>query len=406
MEYGCIGKKLSHSFSKEIHGKIADYPYELVELSKENLHNFMIKREFKAINVTIPYKTDVMPYLDEISNEAKAIGAVNTIVNHGGKLYGYNTDFLGLSALIAHAGINLSGKKVLILGSGGTAKTAFAVAGDMGAAEIFRVSRSAKNGCITYEQAKNSHADAQIIINTTPCGMYPNLFETPIDIDAFPELTGVIDAIYNPLRSELVLRAKEKGIKAEGGLYMLVSQGIFAAEIFTGGKTTVDETDRIYREMVNAKENIVLIGMPGCGKTTLGKALADELQREFIDTDEEIVKSEGKPITEIFESVGETGFRKTESQVIARIAAKQSCVIATGGGAVLRNENIRNLKANGKLYFLDRPLNELVVTADRPLSSDKESLVRRYNERYEIYRTCADFIINATGNVNIKELLK
>ncbi|MBQ7901511.1 MAG: shikimate dehydrogenase, partial [Clostridia bacterium] len=234
MKYGCIGEHLKHSFSKEIHNKIETYEYGIWEIAREDLHDFMTKRDFAAINVTIPYKQDVIPYLYYIHDTAKQIGAVNTIVNKDGKLYGYNTDFSGMSALINRIGIDINGKKVLILGTGGISKTAAAVAGSMGAAEVIVVSRSARAGCITYEEAQQKHSDAQVIINTTPCGMYPNNDGIPIDLDMYPNTEGVVDAVYNPLRTPLIRKAQSKGIKAEGGLYMLASQAVFAAEKFTG----------------------------------------------------------------------------------------------------------------------------------------------------------------------------
>ena len=249
MTYGCIGEHLSHSFSKEIHNKIKTYEYTIREVPREELDTFMTERDFTAINVTIPYKQDVIPYLYEISDIARSIGAVNTIVNRDGKLYGYNTDFFGMKSCITRAGITLSGKKVLILGTGGTSRTAKAVAEDMGAGEIIVVSRSQKPGVITYEQAYALHRDAGVILNTTPVGMFPTPGISPIDISFFSSLSGVFDAIYNPLSSRLIMDAKERGIPAEGGLYMLVAQAVFAAEKFTG-KTYGDACiEEIYREI-------------------------------------------------------------------------------------------------------------------------------------------------------------
>lgn len=393
MEYGCIGERLGHSFSAQIHSKLFDYKYELLEIAKEDLDAFMKAKDFKAINVTIPYKQDVIPYLDFIDERAKSIGAVNTIVNKGGKLYGFNTDFSGLTALIKKAGVEIKNKKVLILGSGGTSKTAKAVAQSLGAKEVYRLSRNDSEDTITYDEALKNHTDAEVIINTTPCGMYPNLNGVAIDIDKFPSLSGVIDAVYNPLRSELVLKAREKGIKAMGGLYMLISQAAFAAEEFVGEKVAEKKVDRIYNEMVKEKENIVLIGMPSSGKTTVGRILADKLKKEFVDTDEEIAILFGKDIPQIFKEVGESGFRALESKAIETISSRQNLVLATGGGAILRKENVDNLKKNGRVYFIDRPLESLTVTSDRPLSSNKIDLQKRYNERYEIYKSSCDFAV-------------
>ncbi len=390
MEYGCIGEKLTHSFSKEIHNLLFDYDYEIKEIARDELGEFMRAKKFKAINVTIPYKQDVIPYLDWISNTAKKIGAVNTIINRDGKLYGYNTDFAGMTALIKLNGIEINGKRVLVLGSGGTSKTAVAVAESLGAKQVVRVSRTAKEDCITYEDAYKNFSDAQVIINTTPCGMYPNIIGEPINLDRFDMVEAVIDAIYNPLCSNLVIKAKNKGIKATGGLYMLVHQAAVAAELFTGTKIDESKTYDVYKKIVATKRNIVLIGMPSSGKSTVGKQLANQLQMQFIDTDKEIEKVAGKTIAEIFKTQGEVAFRDIESQVIAEVAAKQNCIIATGGGAVLREQNITLLKGNGTIYFIDRPLEKLVTTDDRPLSSNRDDLVKRYNERYDIYCNTAD----------------
>ena len=400
MEYGCIGEKLTHSFSKEIHNLLFDYDYEIREIPKGELQAFMTKRDFKAINVTIPYKQDVIPFLDEISDTAKQIGAVNTIVNRGGRLYGYNTDFSGLIALIKLNGITLEGKKVLILGSGGTSKTAVAAAEYLGALSVKRVSRTAKEDCITYEDAYKNFADAEVIINTTPCGMYPNIIGEPINLDGFPKTEAVVDAIYNPLCSNLVVKAKKKGIKATGGLYMLVSQAAFAAELFIDTKVSEDKVYDVYKKIEQSKRNIVLTGMPSSGKSTVGKQLANELGMQFIDTDKEIEKSEGKTIPEIFTEVGESGFRDIEARIITTVSAKQNCVISTGGGAILREQNITALKGNGTIFFIDRPLEKLVTTDDRPLSSNRDDLVKRYNERYDIYCNTADEQILNDGEID------
>lgn len=390
MNYGLIGEKLGHSFSKYVHKYLFDYEYELKELKRDEVKDFLLKRDFRAINVTIPYKQEVMPYLDCVSKIAGSIGAVNTIVNRNGKLYGYNTDFLGLKLLIEKAGIVLKDKKVLILGSGGTSKTALTAAIEFGSREVYRLSRKETEGCITYSGALENHKDAQIIINTTPCGMYPNIYESAVEVSDFPNLEGVVDAVYNPLRSKLVCDAKKRGITAVGGMLMLVAQAVFAAEKFTDTSIDSNKIDEIYNEFYSSKQNIVLVGMPGSGKTTVGKALAEELNFEFIDTDCEIVKQSGSDIVDIFAKIGENGFRDLESKVIEQVSAKQGKVIATGGGAVLRELNIDLLKENGKIYFLDRPIEQIVATSDRPLSSNKDMLKQRYNERYEIYCKCCD----------------
>ncbi len=406
MEYGCIGERLGHSFSAEIHPQLFDYKYELCEIPPEGIDKFMTDRDFKAINVTIPYKQTVIPYLDGISDVAQSIGAVNTIVNREGKLYGYNTDFSGMKLLLEKNGIDVEEKKVLILGSGGTSKTAYAVAKSLGAGEIYRVSRTARDGCIDYQTVEKEHTDAQIIINTTPCGMYPKSDEMPIDISLFKNLCGVADAIYNPLRSSLVTAALSRGIKAVGGLYMLVSQAAFAAEKFISVSVPQEKIDAIYSKMVSAKENMVLIGMPASGKSTVGRIIADSLGREFIDTDTEIIKREKCEISDIFKRVGEIGFRKIESEVIAELSSRQGVVIATGGGAVLNRENVTALRRNGRLYFLDRPLGELEATSDRPLSSTKSALKALYEQRYPIYCDACDVRVYANTPEAVAEKIK
>lgn len=401
MEYGCIGKKLTHSFSKIIHNKLADYEYELLEIPEDGLADFMTKADFKAINVTIPYKQAVIPFLYSISDTAKKIGAVNTVINKNGKLYGYNTDFSGMRALILRQGVALKDKKVLVLGSGGTSKTAYAVAESLGAAKVYRVSRSGNDGAITYEEAYIKHSDAQAIINTTPCGMFPNIGSSAIDIKRFKSLSSVTDAVYNPLSSALVVNAREMGINAVGGLYMLVAQAAFAAEKFIDISVPEEKTEEIYQSILTQKKNVVLIGMPGCGKTTIGKLIAKELNKKFTDTDSEIIKEINMPISEYFEKFGEESFRKIESEVIKRVSAEQASVIATGGGAVLNPDNIRLLKENGTVIFIDRPIEKLVTTSDRPLSSSRELLKKRYNERYGIYCSSADEKINAVDDIGL-----
>lgn len=397
MKYGLIGEHLPHSFSKEIHAKIAPYTYELHELEKHELDSFMKKKDFIAINVTIPYKKNVIPYLDEIDENAKKIGAVNTIVNKNGKLYGYNTDFFGMRALILKLGLDFSDKKVMILGTGGTSNTAIAVSESLGAKEIVVVGRTAKNGVITYDDAYANHTDTDFIINTTPCGMFPypdgneTIAGTPIDLDTFPNIKGVIDAVYNPLRTNLIMNGLEKGIPAEGGLYMLVAQAVVAAEKFMDTTLDASLTDKIFAEIESSKENIVLSGMPGSGKSTVGKFLAETLNRKFIDTDAEIVKKAGKEITEIFAEVGNDGFRKIEAEVVAAVSSENSgAVIATGGGAILRDDNVRALKRNGRIYFLNRPIENIIPTSDRPLALDRAAVEARFRERYGRYLSTCD----------------
>ena len=398
MKYGLIGAKLSHSFSKEIHGQLFDYPYELLELSAEQLDVFLRERDFCAVNVTAPYKETVIPYLDIVDERAQAIGAVNTIVNRDGKLVGYNTDFDGLSALIRRNGIELKGKKTLILGSGGTSKTAMAVAQYAGCDVVLKVSRRAQADCITYEEAVAKHSDAQMIINTTPCGMYPNAGVSVMDLSAFSCLEAVVDVVYNPLRTKLVCDALKRRIPAVGGLYMLITQAVVAAQHFAGAVVPQERVDKLYADMM-AQENIVLIGMPGSGKSTVGQRLADMMGRPLVDTDTRIVEKSGKTIPDLFAEVGEKGFRNLESAVIGEISTRKGCVIATGGGAVLRPENMERLRENGRIYFLDRSFSLLTATADRPLTSTTADLQKRYEERYSLYCAACDMKIAADSVV-------
>ena len=400
MQYGLIGEKLGHSFSKEIHEKLNRHPYALVELAHDEIDGFFAAKDFFGINVTIPYKTTVIPYLTKIDESAKAIGAVNTVVNRGGELWGYNTDFYGLHALIKHANIPLVNKKVAILGSGGTAKTAFAVANALGADHILTVSRTAGSGVITYQELKEEHNNVDVIINTTPVGMYPNTDGTPIAIADFPNLCGVVDAIYNPLRTQLILDAQKRGIQAEGGLYMLIAQAVRASELFLDCVYNEGKIEQIYQAILQQTENIVLSGMPASGKSTVGKCLAEALGRDFLDLDEEIIQAAGRSILDIFEAEGEIGFRNLETTVLRElIANKRGIVLATGGGAVLREENVDLLRRNGKIYFLDRPPELLLPTADRPLASTRDAIVRRFEERYDRYCATADCHIDGKGSV-------
>ena len=394
MQYGLIGERLGHSFSREVHARLGDYPYELCELPPDGVEAFMRARDFLAINVTIPYKETVMPYLDGIDEDARAIGAVNTVRRVGDRLFGYNTDFAGLSDLVRRTGVDLCGLSVLILGSGGTSKTARAVAHALGAREVTVVSRQAGEGSVSYEDAYARYAHAEFLINATPVGMYPKQEASPIDLSRFPRLCGVVDAIYNPLRTDLVLDARARGIPAEGGLYMLVAQGIHASEIFFDKPIPEEMACEVFRSVQCEKENIFLIGMPGCGKSTVGRALAEALDRPFIDTDEAIVQHTGMPIPDIFREKGESGFRDVEQEVIREIALHtRGAVIATGGGAILREANLRAMRRTGRLYFLDRDIKNIKPTPDRPLSMDREALAARYRERYPLYSAAADVIL-------------
>ena len=404
MDYGCIGEKLSHSFSKEIHNALTDYDYQLLELKREELKAFFTERSFKAINVTIPYKLDVIPYLDWISDEAMAINAVNTIVNRNGRLYGYNTDFYGLKGLIERKVKSFKGKTVAILGSGGTSNTAFAVANSLEAEKVIKVSRKKQEGYITYDELYESYSNCEIIINTTPCGMYPKAGVAAVDVNNFPNIEAVFDAVYNPLKSKLILDAEKKGIIADGGLYMLVSQAAYAVEKFIDTTVSLEKIEEVFNKIYKDKMNVVLIGMPASGKSSVGKELEKLLSKSFVDSDIVLSENAEKTISEIFSEYGEAYFRELEKDTIKNISSENSHIIATGGGAILNYENIENLKSNGRIYFLDRPLSMLLTTDDRPLSSNRTDLEKRYNERYELYRKYADVIIDGSGSV--KEVAK
>ena len=399
MEYGLIGEHLGHSFSKEIHNRIADYDYFLKEIEPDRLKDFITSREYRGLNVTIPYKQDVIAWLDEVDEAALDIGAVNTIVNRDGRLYGYNTDYLGMRELILSNGMDLQAATVLILGSGGTSKTAYKVAESLGAKQIIKVSRHPKNGEITYEEAYRDYSYADAIINTTPCGMYPDTEGCPIDVSRFTNLRAVVDAIYNPLNTRLVLSARQRGIKASGGLYMLVAQAVKASELFFDTTYAPAVMESIFASMEGQKKNIVLIGMPGCGKSTVGMALKDRLNREFIDSDAEIVKRAGIEIPRIFSEYGEVYFRKLESEVISDLSKRTGIVIATGGGAILNDKNVEELKKNGELIWLNRPIDSIIPTEDRPLSNDRDKLIKLYTVREPIYRAAADREIDACDSI-------
>lgn len=396
MKYGLIGEKLSHSFSKEIHEALADYTYEICELTPDEVAPFLAAREFEGINVTIPYKEKVIPHLDEISDAAKMIGAVNTVKNVGGRLIGDNTDFYGMREMILRAGIEIKSKKALILGTGGTSKTAKAVLTDLGASEIIVVSRKESDKTVTYETAVTHHSDAEIIVNTTPLGMYPNTDACPIDLYSFPNLTGVIDAIYNPLRTNLILGAQKLGIPAVGGLMMLILQAARASEIFLGEKLDNGKVEQVVKSIFESKENIVLIGMPGCGKSTIGKILAEITGKVLVDTDAVIEKMTGKHPAEIIRESGEDAFRDIETQAVREISKRSGIVIATGGGIVKWSENIPLLHQNGRIIYLNCPTDELPVTPDRPLSSSRAAIEKLFLTRNLLYTLAADATVNVS----------
>lgn len=399
MEYGLIGEKLGHSFSREIHNLLASYTYDLKELPKNELDTFMKSRNFKGVNVTIPYKESVIPYLDEIDEAAKAIGAVNTIFNREGRLIGYNTDFYGMRELLLSRSIRIEKRFVAVLGTGGTSKTACAVAKSLGASRIVRVSRNPhSDGDISYDELEAIKTDIQIIINTTPVGMYPNENCAPLDIDGFSALEGVVDAIYNPLRTKLISDACARQIRAAGGLYMLVAQAARAAELFTGDCNMMQKTEKAYCSILKNKQNIVLVGMPGSGKSTLGRMLAKKTGKAFYDSDSEIEKQTGMCIPDYFSKYGEDGFRAIETDVIKRLSLLGGIVIATGGGTVIRSENIDSLAKNGIIVYLDRPISDIKITSNRPLTRSVDDLKKKYYERHEMYEKSADITVMVKGS--------
>jgi shikimate dehydrogenase len=398
MKYGLLGEHLSHSYSQIIHEKLGLYAYELFPMPPERIGVFLATRGFAGLNVTIPYKTAVAKYCDVIDPEAKAIGAINTMYFKAGGLHGTNTDYYGLAYAAKRAGISFQDKKVLILGGGGTSCTAQALSSDSGAAELFVAERKPKQHAdgINFISYANLPHDAEIIVNTTPVGMFPNNLESIIHLSDFPKCVGVLDVIYNPFSTVLILEAKELGIPNSGGLPMLVAQASRAAELFTGRKDLHKETERIILELENELCNIVLTGMPGSGKTTLGKKLANKINKTFVDLDREIEKVAGKSIPEIFQEDGEPKFRELETQVAMEFGKQKGLVISTGGGVLLNPLNAMALKQNGKMVFIDRPV-PLLATSGRPLSTSQEALAKMEQERRPFYEKNADVILLNRG---------
>ena len=393
MEYGLLGERLGHSFSPQIHRDLAGYDYQLLPTPPEAVEDLFARRAFQGLNVTIPYKRMVMPLCDEIDPRAAAIGAVNTVVNQNGRLTGYNTDIDGFLYLARRAEVDMAGKKVVILGSGGTSRTARAAAGELGAREIVTVSRRGEDNY----QNLSRHADAQVLVNTTPVGMYPNWGQSPVSLESFPALEGVLDVVYNPLRTALLLQAEERGLPCSCGLPMLVAQAKRAAELFTGQNIDDSRAEAVLHGLRGQLTSIVLIGMPGCGKTTVGRALAGKLGRTFVDLDEEIVRRAGTSIPEIFAREGEAGFRERESALVREFGERTGLVVSTGGGVVTRRENYIPLKQNGLLLHLRRDPAAL-PTDGRPLSqaTAPEELWRR---RAPLYAAFADGEIDNNGTL-------
>lgn len=390
--YGLIGEKLSHSFSKLIHERLANYCYDLIEIPKMQLDTFMKKHEFSAINVTIPYKEAVMPYLDFIDESARKIGSVNTIINKNGKLYGYNTDYMGFSYTLQKRNIVLKDKTVLIMGSGGTCKTVFAVAKNLEAKEILIASRKSSADTISYEDAIK-RKEIQVIINASPVGMFPNNDDKPIDLCRFKKLEAVVDVIYNPLKTKLLLQAEKLCINNANGLLMLVAQAKFAVEYFLDSKIPNEKIDEIYTSLCKEQSNLVLIGMPSCGKSVLARLAADSLDRVYIDMDKIIVENENMPIADIFALKGEPYFRKLESSLAAELSKRNSLIISTGGGIIKSKESMDRLRQNGVIGFIDRPIDKLLIGNGRPLSNSSEKIKQLYSERYSSYKSESDFTL-------------
>jgi len=391
MKSGLLGRKLGHSYSPQIHAYLGDYSYVLFEREPEDVEDFLKHGDFTAINVTIPYKKTVMPYC-KLTETAKYMGSVNTIIRQpDGSLLGHNTDYFGFTSMVLRSGLDPKGKKCLVLGSGGASVTCVAVLKEMGA-EVIVISRSGENN---YNNL-HLHADASIICNTTPVGMYPNNGVSPIDLDLFPGLEGVLDVIYNPTRTKLLLDAQARGLKNCNGLWMLVAQAKEAAEWFLSQKLPDSLIEEVYRKMQLQMENIILIGMPGCGKSTVGKVLAEQLGKQFVDADEELVKTFGTSIPEIFSAEGEAGFRDKETVILDSLGKKSGLVIATGGGCVTQARNYPHLHQNGTIFWLTRDLNKL-PTEGRPLSQSNP-LSDLYRIRKPLYEAFADFTIDNNGS--------
>ena len=391
MQCGLLGRKLGHSYSPQIHNLLGDYSYVLFEKEPEELGNFLKNGDFSGLNVTIPYKKEVIPYLSELSPTAQKMGCVNTVLRRSdGTLYGHNTDYLGFTSLVRHAGLSVAGKKVLVLGSGGASNTAVAALKDLGAHPVV-ISRSGENN---YGNL-HLHRDAAAIVNATPVGMYPNTGVSPIDLELFPHLEGVLDVIYNPARTQLLLDAEKLGIPRENGLWMLVAQAKEAAEVFTGGKISDEVIEKIYRRLSHQMKNIVLIGMPGCGKSTIGTLLAEKLGRTLADADEKIISLAGKSIPDIFAQDGEPTFRDWETKALTELGKQSGLVIATGGGCVTQKRNYPLLHQNGYLVWLERDCSVL-PTDGRPLSQ-ANNLGKMYAARKPLYEAFADIRVENTG---------
>lgn len=395
--YGLLGRKLGHSLSPEIHSLLCDYEYKLYPTEPEELDGFFSDTSLKGYNVTIPYKIEAFNRCDERSETAEKVGSVNTVIRGSdGTLYGDNTDYFGFSCMAEKCGCDFSGKKVLILGNGGASLTVRHVAADNGAREIVVVSRTGEDNYSNISR----HYDADIIVNTTPVGMYPNNGERLIDLSKFTKCKKVLDLIYNPARTVFLLDAEKLGIDCINGLYMLVAQALRAAEIFTGKEIPLSEIDRIYDVIIGRQKNLVLVGMPGCGKSTCASLLCEKTGRECVDTDSMVVEASGEKIPDIFAKYGENEFRNRETEAVKSVGKGAGKIIATGGGAILREENRIALKENSTVIFLKAPINNL-ATDGRPLSKDAEALAKMHEIRLPLYLETADYTVEVDPDPEI-----
>lgn len=391
MKCGLLGRRLGHSYSPQIHKLLGSYSYDLFETEPDALESFVKYGEYTGINVTIPYKKDVIPFLDELSPVARKMGSVNTIIRRSdGTLFGHNTDYFGFASMVKRSGLCVAGKKVLVLGSGGTSNTAVKVLEDLGALVVI-ISRSGEN----HYGNLPLHRDAAVIVNTTPVGMYPNNGNAPLDLSAFPNLEGVLDVIYNPSKTQLLIQAEKLGLPHENGLWMLVAQAKEASEYFGGTPIPDSVIEKVYRKMSAAMQNILLIGMPGCGKSTIASLLSQKTGRIAMDADAEIVNLAGKSIPDIFREEGEEAFRKLETQVLKELGKQSQLIIATGGGCVTRPENYPLLHQNSSIFLLNRSL-ERLPRVGRPLSQGAD-LQEMFAVRQPLYEAFADHSIDNNG---------
>lgn len=400
MRRGLIGEHLGHSYSQRIHETLGGYPYELIEVAPQDLDAWMKNKDFAALNVTIPYKKAVIPYLEELDERARRIGAVNTIVNDHGRLIGKNTDYYGCRFMLEQAGIEIQGRKVILLGNGGAAQAVQAVLEDLGAAAIVKVKRNPSPETLTYEEAYRDHSGAQVIVNTSPVGMFPAQEGIPVELDRFPQLESVADVIYNPHRTRLIVEAQKRGCRTATGLSMLTAQAAEAIEAFIGKPVAPKSILRMTAELAREKMNLVLIGMPGCGKSTIAKKMAEISGRPAVDNDQRIVERIGMPIRDFFAQQGEVRFRQIEAEILAEVTLQTGQIIATGGGIVKDWENVRRLRQSGKVYFLDRSLDQLETDPSRPLSSSREALRQLYDQRIDLYRAACDQQIENNGSAD------